>query len=339
MSQLLLPDCIQALKNKSFYPEEPSRVRLSETENAYLFRTGAFVYKVQKPGTDYPTLAIKEAFCQEELRLLQNFNPDWELKLWSIVKNEDGYAFGDSKEDVVEYALRMEAMAERYVMSHLLEKHKVNPVAIGRVARRLAAVHTTFPAEANEARWGQPDHLRTLCDDMLYQMKRYFDASLTQPIQDMIRRPLEKFLDEFKTLFARRIKKGRLVQGHGALLPEHIYVRGKEVCFFSPEGIHKKYAVLDAANDVATLSVELVRSGESELNEIFLKRYLSASRDRDLRKMLPVYQTFAATKQGVAVCEQREQHQGDAEQRAALGQLALDYFNLAVGFSREIPRK
>ena len=90
----------------------------------------------------------------------------------------------------------------------------------------------------------------------------------------MIRHPLDKFFDEQNRLFQRRIRKHRIVEGHGALLPEHIHVKGQTVIFLSPQEAQKKYAILDAANDVATFSVELLRQQEEELNGSFLDRYL-----------------------------------------------------------------
>ena len=49
--------------------------------------------------------------------------------------------------------------------------------------------------------------------------------------------------------------------------------------------------------------------------------------------MLPLYQTYCALKQGVRTCELKV-----ARQDEKLGTLAMEYFNLAVNFSREIPR-
>ena len=49
--------------------------------------------------------------------------------------------------------------------------------------------------------------------------------------------------------------------------------------------------------------------------------------------MLPLYKTFCALKQGVKTCEMKVAQQNDE-----LGILAMDYFHLAVRFSRDIPR-
>ena len=103
--------------------------------------------------------------------------------------------------------------------------------------------------------------------------------------------------------------------------------------FVSPQEVQKKLAVLDVANDVSSLTIELARMGKTELMDTFLNQYLEISKDRDLLKMLPVYQTYCALKQGVKTCELKV-----AQHDEKLGTLAMEFFNLAVRFSREIPR-
>ena len=90
-----------------------------------------------------------------------------------------------------------------------------------------------------EGETGKAERFQALCDDMLYQMKRYFDPSITQPIIDMIRHPLDKFIHSKSNVFGKRLRKGRVVQGHGALLPEHIHIQGETVRFLSPHEVYK----------------------------------------------------------------------------------------------------
>jgi len=168
---------------------------------------------------------------------------------------------------------------------------------------------------------------------VLFQMKRYFESSKTQPILDMIRHPLEKFIDDNKRLFNLRQKKGRVVLGHGSFLPEHIFINGDQVFFISPQEVQKKFAIMDVANDVSSLTVELARLNKNNLVNTFLKQYIEVSNDHDLLIMLPLFQTYCALKQGVKTCELKV-----AQKNEELGSLAMDYFHLAVRFSREIPR-
>ncbi len=330
---VLQTELVKALKEPAAYHNSPKTIKLRETSTSFLFKADDQLYKIKKLGNEYATLAVKEAFCREECRLSQRFNPNWPLEVLPVMEHNGELKIGGTEGEIIEYALKMEALADQWSLSQLLAKDKLTIKHISKIATRIAEIHAVSPAKDRAAESGKPEPFRALCDDMLFQLKRYFEASLTQPILDMIRHPLEKFINDNKRLFNKRQKKGRIVLGHGAFLPEHIFVCGDQVHFISPQEVQKKLAVLDVANDVSSLTVELARMGKTELFDAFVQQYLEVSNDQDLLKMLPLYQTYCALKQGVKTCELKVSQQNDD-----LGTLAMDYFNLAVRFSREISR-
>ena len=323
----------EVLKNPASYSTAPKSVKLRETDSSYLFEGDEWLYKIKKEGNEYPTLAVKEAYCHEECRLIQSFNPNWTSNVLTILEQNGNIKIGGTEGEPVEYALQMGKLPEKWLLSELLGNDAVSKKNMKNIAERISEIHSNNSAKDKAAESGKAESFRALCDDMLFQMKRYFDASMTQPILDMIRHPLEKFIDQNKRLFSKRHQKGRIVHGHGAFLPEHIFVSEKAVHFISPQEVHRKLADLDVANDVSSLTVELTRLGKNELAEIFLNHYLEISNDLDLQKMLPLYQTYCSLKQGVKTCELKV-----AREDEKLGTLAMEYFNLAVNFSREIPR-
>ena len=323
----------EVLKNPASYATPPKSIKLRETDSSYLFEGDEWLYKIKKEGNEFPTLAVKEAYCHEECRLSQSFNPNWTSNVLTILEQNGDIKIGGTEGEPVEYALQMVKLPEKLLLSGLLENDAVSKINMTNIAERISEIHSNNSAKDKAAESGKAESFRALCDDMLFQMKRYFDASMTQPILDMIRHPLEKFIDQNKRLFSKRHQKGRIVHGHGAFLPEHIFVSEKSVHFISPQEVHRKLADLDVANDVSSLTVELTRLGKNELAEIFLNHYLEISNDLDLQKMLPLYQTYCSLKQGVKTCELKV-----AREDEKLGTLAMEYFNLAVNFSREIPR-
>jgi len=324
---------VSALMQSDAYDYSPKKIKLRETPTSYLFQTDSLIYKIKKVGNEYSTLAIKEAFCYEECKLSKNFNPNWNLEVIPIIEKNGKIKMGGKVGEPIEYALKMEALPDQRLLSNLLVNNMVSGEDIAKIAIRIADIHHKSPANDQTSEIGKSEAFRALCDDMLFQMKRYFDTSQTQPILDMIRHPLEKFIDKNKRLFNKRQKSGRIVFGHGAFLPEHIFFEGDQVYFISPQEVQKKFAVLDVANDVSSLTVELSRLNKSGLLDTFLKKYLEVSNDQELIKILPLYQTYCALKQGVKTCELKV-----AQQNEDLGPLAMEYFHLAVRFSREIPR-
>lgn len=327
-----LPAWVEALKHPEAYPQAPKSVRLTETHTSYLFRADELLYKAKKPGNEYPSTFIKEAFCREEARLLQQFNPEFPVRMVPVHEASGAFQLG-GEGSPVEYALEMPFLGESGFLDIRLEKEKAGIADLERIGVQLAETHAALAIKDKVADSARPDAFRALCEDLLYQLKRYFDASLTQPILDMIRHPLEKFLDDNGSMLVRRLRKGRVVGGHGAFLPEHLHLKGEAIIVVSPQEVHRKYAVLDAANDVATLTVELMRRNRLDLKKVFVQRYIDTSKDRELERLLPLFETFRALKQGVNSCELKAALQDDA-----LGELGMDYFQLAVRRSREIPR-
>lgn len=330
------PPFYKSLKNKDLYPEATRKIQYLETKTSYFFTTGASRYKIKKGGNDYSSPAVTEAFLNEELRLGKLYAGDIYCEVLPLVENEGEYSFDPSQGEVVNYVIKLNHLSDRYFLNSLLEREKVTPTIISRIAKHMALVHSENPAQGREVDAGRPENLYNLCEDVLYQTQKYLNETITQPMLDIIRRPLEKFVEDHRKLFLRRMKKERIVHGHGALLAEHIYIKTRDIHIVSPQELHRKFSLLDAANDVAYMTVELARMGHEEWKEIFVKRYVAAARDRDLLRMLPTYQTFVCLKQGVVYSELMTEVEG--EERKTLAQKSSDYFNLAVKFSREIPQ-
>ena len=101
-----LPAWVEALKHPEAYPQTPKSVGLTETHTSYLFRADELLYKVKKPGNEYPSPSIKEAFCREEARLLQQFNPEFPAR--GVPGHEASGVFQlEGEGSPVEYALEI----------------------------------------------------------------------------------------------------------------------------------------------------------------------------------------------------------------------------------------
>lgn len=335
MAKKAYPEHHRALLDQSVYPSATRRIKFEETRRSYLYRTGAAVYKIRKPSPIYSSLAVKEAYAHEAVRLGRVWAPGCGHEVVAVRRSDGGFALSGPGE-VVDYAVRMDQLPGHHWVHELQPAGRLNATAVGRIARFLAARHEEHPLEERRAgEAGRPEHLRSLLEEVIYQAKKFTGQTITPPMIDMITRPVDRFIEEARRLFLRRQRRGRVVEGHGAFLPEHVYLRGRDVLAVSPLDSQAKYRQLDAANDLATLRNELVRMGGEDNAELLLKRYLTASKDRELARLLPVYETYQAMRRGLDFCElMLEAGTGD-KQRQGFAQQAHDYFNLAVRRARE----
>ncbi|MDH4121717.1 MAG: hypothetical protein OEV94_08455 [Deltaproteobacteria bacterium] len=334
------PEYHKHMMDQAAYPSAPRRIKFEETPHAYLYRTGDAVYKIKKASPVFANLALKELYCAEGLTLGRQWAEAHVRDVVKIVKTPGGYALGGEGE-LVEYALVMDQLSSHYWMDYELANNKVTPTLMGRVARFLAGRHEAHPAsERDTAEAGRPEHFRELFEEVAYQSKKYIDKALTQPMIEMISRPMEHFVDDFRKLFVKRQKKGMIVEGHGAFLPEHLFLKGKDISAFSPLLGQRKYRLLDQAGDVALFLNDLHLRKRDDLGEVFLKRYQTARKDRDLPVMLAPYQTLQAMRLALACCERAAalNQEKDHETQVELHRTANTYYTLAVHQARKISK-
>jgi uncharacterized protein len=337
MSPHDLPDFHATLLEPSSYPEAPRRIKFEQTRCSLLYRTGSHVYKVRRDSTTYSSLAIKERYGQIALALGRRWAGEAVQALVPIVRTPGGYALGAAGEPV-DYALRLQQLPDAQWLQRLLHKEAPTPVLLGRLARFVADRHAGAALEERAAEAGHPQRVQELLDELLYQSRKYVAAGANDPMLEMIARLLARYLEEVRRLMLRRLKRGRIVDGHGALLPEHIHLHGAEVHALSPLDAQPKFRLLDGAADVALLVNALALAGHGEAAELFEQRYASASKDRDLARVLPPYRVLQALRCAVRRGEWSAEEAPDSKERAALTQEAAAFYGLALRTARELPK-
>ena len=100
-------DLGKALKEPAAYHNSPKIIKLRETSTSFLFKADDQLYKIKKSGNEYATLAVKEAFCREECRLSQRFNPNWPLEVLPVMGHNDELKIGGTEGEIIEYALSL----------------------------------------------------------------------------------------------------------------------------------------------------------------------------------------------------------------------------------------
>jgi len=337
MTRKLYPEFHKALLEQTLYPSATRRIKFEETRLSYLYKTGDHVFKIAKPSPHMSSLALKERYISDALRLGQVWGGDCYEAVIPIVRAGESYALSGDGE-IVDYALRMKQLSAHYFGHELLVAGKLTPTLVGRVARFLADQHAAHPVMEHAAELGHAEHFRSLFEEVGYQVKKYVGQTITEAMLDIIVRPVERFVDDGRKLFLRRQKRGRTVEGHGSFVPEHVYLKGKDVIAITPIDTPPKFRQLDAANDVASFCNALHMANAAESEALFLKRYMSAARDRDLLKIVPAFEVLQALRTGLELCERRVEETEGAPEHAEFTRKAQEQFNLAVHRAREVPR-
>lgn len=336
MTKHAYPEFHKALLDGMTYPEAPRRVRFTETRRSWLYRTGTAVYKIRKASVLYSSPAIMERYAQRALVLGRHWAGPVMQAVVPLTRCDGGFRLDGAGEPVA-YALRMAQLPESHWLERLLAHGKLTPTEVGRLARFVAERHAAAALAEPAAEAGQPDRVLALFEELIYESRNFASQTVGAAVMDRIAHPMEHYLEQHRRTFVRRVRRGRIVEGHGALVPEHIFAHGTDLHALAPLEAQPKYRVLDAANDVALLVNALTLRAATEPAELFVKRYASAARDRELTRVLPVYRVLQAVRAGLTRSQWvRECALGDDE-RQALVQEANACYELALRCARELP--
>ena len=331
------PEYHKAMMEQSTYSSAPRRIKFEETRRSYLYRTGAHVYKIRKSDHFYSSLAIKERYALEAMHLGATWAEGHEIDVFPVVKTGAGYQLHGAAA-AVDYGCSMVQFPDSYWLDRLVKQEKVSPAMVGRLARFLVEIHEGASLDEKAASASRPENFHALMDDIFYQAKKYVGITLSDAILEMVGHAMSRYVEEFRRLFLRRQKRGRIVDGHGAFIPSHIHLKGGDVLAISPLEGQSKFRVMDAANDVATLLNELELAGALELSELFQTRYASTAKDRDLAHILPAYRTLQAMRSGLLFSEWLAELADSDKSHPNVKAQAESHFNLAVRMARTIPR-
>jgi aminoglycoside phosphotransferase family enzyme len=133
-------------------------------------------------------------------------------------------------------------------------------------------------------------------------------------------------------LFDNRVAAGRIVDGHGDLRPEHIYLDGLPTIIDCIE-FSDELRTVDIADELSFLSMECQRLGNSEVGELVFKEYERTCQDHIPPKLLTFYRGYRAMVRA-KVTLLRLQQGIDASRPYA--ELISQYIDLADGYGKKL---
>ena len=148
-------ELIRALQDPSLYTHPVKRFSVIETHISWVILTGDYAYKIKKPVNlgfvDFSTLASRQHFCNEELRLNRRFAAELYLEVIPIrgSRTQPRLA-GDGA--VIEYAVKMREFPQPSLLSTYAREHRLQSAHIDSMADVIADFHGQAQhADANTA--------------------------------------------------------------------------------------------------------------------------------------------------------------------------------------------
>jgi aminoglycoside phosphotransferase family enzyme len=108
------------------------------------------------------------------------------------------------------------------------------------------------------------------------------------------------FLSDHSAAFEHRAREGRVVEGHGDLRLDHIYLdEDGAIRILDCIEFNERFRFLDVCSDMAFLSMDLAFHQRRDLAEHLLGEYARISNDYDLYPLVGFYESYRAFVRGM----------------------------------------
>lgn len=318
------------------YPHPVTKVEHLQTHISHVFLAGDYAYKLKKPVNlgflDFTTLAKRERACADEVRLNARLAPDVYLGVVTLCAADGRYRVAEAgcvpRETIVEYAVRMRRLPQEGMLDRLAASGQLTADHVLDIARQMALFHTSTEHHRDLDHYAQLDSIAAPIRQNFQQTQRYIDTCLPRARFERLRDYAENFLRDHAGLFQERIRRGRIVDGHGDLHLGNMCLFHDRVVIFDCIEFNPALRAGDAINDIAFLTMDLTERKLPQLADAFLNEYLQLTGDYHGLALLDFYQVYRACVRGKINAFQSD-GAADAATRERARQTARDYFALA----------
>lgn len=277
---------------------EESDVTLVETHISSVFLVGEHVFKLKKAVNfgflDFSTLPKRLAACEAELLLNRRLATGVYLDVVPVTRNDAGQCELAGAGVTIDYAVHMKRLPDACRADTLLKSGRLAGAQIDAVALRLVEFHASVPDRPEQRHFGSPEAVLGNVEENFVQSRAAVSRYLEADQADELERFQRGFLRERTELFERRMRNGRVRDGHGDLRLEHVYLLSEGVAIIDCIEFNERFRYADVCADVAFLSMDLAEHGRVDLAERLLARYALWSEDFELYALVDFYQSYRA---------------------------------------------
>jgi aminoglycoside phosphotransferase family enzyme len=290
-----LAEKIAALMRPDSYPGLAGRLEAMETHMSWVFLTDRHAYKLKKPVRfdflDFSTLEAREQDCREEVRLNRRLAPETYLGVVPLTMSGQGQLRLGGKGTVVDWLVKMRRLPSALMLDRVIVAGEADAVVVSKVADLLSRFYAGLaPVALGPSSYIQrfeheiDEHCRELTMPN-YGMPGELVSSITLAQANFLRANAE--------LLCERIRGHRIVEGHGDLRPEHVFVGDPPVVIDCLE-FNKQFRILDPAEELAFLWMECAFLGAPEVGEGIWRAYADAIGDAAPGALLSFYRSHRA---------------------------------------------
>lgn len=325
---------VEMLKQPAAYAEQPTGIECVETHISFVFLTDRFAYKLKKPVRfdflDFSTAELRYAACREELRLNRRLAPHVYLDVLPVTFDHGQLRLGGTGSPV-DWVVKMRRLPADRAVDRLIRSGELTDGQVHRIGSLLTDFYEQLPPVPLRTEEYRHEIERHVLDnrDELTNTRHGLDTNVARRVHEAQLRLLRlcpQMLDN-------RVCDGRIVDGHGDLRPEHIYLTPQPTVIDCLE-FSAELRQLDVADELSFLAMECAALGAEWVGDAIIKQYRYSSGDRPSAVLLSFYKCYRACVRAKVWALRAEQLEDEAR-RTALD-TAARYLRLADCYRQQL---
>jgi len=295
LTDVTLESKVAFLCQPTSFPDPTFNVEAVETHMSWVFLTDNYAYKLKKPVCyeflDFSTLDSRHYFCEEEVRLNRRLAADVYLGVEPLTVDTMNRLQLGGPGKVIDWLVKMCRLPENQMLDYAIRNGEASEGDMDAVAARLAAFYRdSIPIAVDREQYR-------------YRLLKNIDAHQQELVSwgyqcpdgqvETICSALRGTLQSAAALFDERAAMGKIIEGHGDLRPEHIFLRPNLVIIDCLE-FSRELRIIDTADELAFLALECERLGAASLGQRLLETYRLISGDGMPGELVGFYQAYRA---------------------------------------------
>jgi len=309
------PDWLDALLQADAYPHPVQQIELVETHISYVLLTGDYAYKIKKSldlgFLDFSTLAKRQFYCQEELRLNRRLASEIYLEVVIIVRTDNGVriiANSESDHEILEYAVKMVQFDPQMGFDHLLHRQQLTLSHLDQLAQQVGQFHATLPAATADSEYGSPATVRQPCLENFSQIRQHLPTLSEDPQLEQLEHWTREQLEQLENLFIQRQQAGDIRECHGDMHLRNIALWQDHIVVFDCIEFSPALRWIDTISEIAFLIMDLDAHQANAMGWYFLNRYLEQTGDYRGVPLLRFYLVYRAMVRAKVAAIEYHQH-------------------------------
>ena len=292
-------DKVRFMLEPGSYPHRPEGVESIETHFAWVFFAGPYAYKLKKPvshgALDLRTLAARERDCRDELRLNRRLAQDIYLETLPLCADGRGKLKLGNGGRPVDWLVKMRRLPAGRMLDTAIRDGTLRPEELRPLVKKLVRFYRDTPQTKITA--GQ--YLKRLAE-LITQNERELcrkKFELDPEFVASVGAAQRAYLDENPSVFAGRVREHRIVEAHGDLRPEHIYLGDEshpEPAVIDCLEFSRDLRIMDCADELAFLALECERLDAAEVGALIIQYYREYSGDDAPDPLVRFYKSLRA---------------------------------------------